>query len=320
MLHESVKGTRLVLFFLIVVVSTIFLCVRSSGEDIKFTDLHGDYMGQKPPGLKPEIFAPGVVSTEKRELNSVFTPDGNEFFFSYSKPDGEYTIMVMRRINNRWTLPQVAAFSKVFSNVDMCVSYDGKKLFFGSNRPLSEKNTVKDGFDIWMVKKEGQEWGKPINLGPEVNAGRHQIYPSVARNETLYFQSRREGNVGGSDIYRSEYGSGQYKKPKNLGRAINTEANEGDVCVAPDESFLIVSSSGRPDSYGKGDLYISIRQKDGSWSYAENMGETINSSETEYCPMLSPDGKYLFFTSRKSGNGDIYWVDARSIQNLRQKK
>jgi Tol biopolymer transport system component len=126
--------------------------------------------------------------------------------------------------------------------------------------------------------------------------------------------------VGGSDIYRSEYGSGQYKKPENLGRAINTEANEGDVCVAPDESFLIVSSSGRPDSYGKGDLYISIRQKDGSWSYAENMGETINSSETEYCPMLSPDGKYLFFTSRKSGNGDIYWVDARSIQNLRQKK
>ncbi|MCK4931131.1 MAG: PD40 domain-containing protein [Candidatus Aminicenantes bacterium] len=36
--------------------------------------------------------------------------------------------------------------------------------------------------------------------------------------------------------------------------------------------------------------------------------------------MSSPDEKYLFFTSRKSGNGDIYWVDARSIQNLRQKK
>jgi len=49
------------------------------------------------------------------------------------------------------------------------------------------------------------------------------------------------------------------------------------------------------------------------------MGKTINSSAYEYCPMLSPDGKYLFFTSKKTGNGDIYWVDARIIEHLKPK-
>ena len=63
-------------------------------------------------------------------------------------------------------------------------------------------------------------------------------------------------------------------------------------------------------------IYI-IRKKDGSWSNTEHMKETFNFFETEYCPMLSPDVKHLFFTSRKSGNRDIYWVDAISIQNLR---
>ena len=76
---------------------------------------------------------------------------------------------------------------------------------------------------------------------------------------------------------------------------------------------MIVSSSGRPDSLGSADLYISFKKEDGSWTNLKNMGSTINSRELDYCPMLSPDGKYLFFTSKRSGSGDIYWVDAKII-------
>jgi Tol biopolymer transport system component len=277
----------------------------------------GDYMGQKPPGMTPELFAPGIVSTDKRELNSVFTPDGKEFYYSISS-GGRYTIYVMRQEDGRWTEPEVTSFSNDYSNVDMCVSHDGRKLFFGSNRPRSGKGDAKKGHDIWAVTRTAGGWSEPENLGPLVNSGEHQIYPTVTEDLTLYFQSRREGNIGGSDLYRAEYVNGEYEKPENLGPAVNTEHNEGDVLIAPDESYLIVSTSGRSDSLGRSDLYISFRRADGSWTEVENMGSTINSTATEYCPMLSPDGRYLFFTSTKSGNGDIYWVDAKIIDSYRK--
>ena len=98
----------------------------------------------------------------------------------------------------------------------------------------------------------------------------------------------------------------KYTKPEKLGDPINTEYVEKVTLISPDESFLIVCVDGRSDGYGGGDLNISFRKSDGSWSKTKNMGKTINSEATEYCPMLSPNGKYFFFTSKKTGNGDIY--------------
>jgi len=65
--------------FLIII---LFLIVKSSiGQE--FTDLKGDYLGLKPPGLLPEVFAPGIGSdTSWREHCQVaFSPDGKYLFF-----------------------------------------------------------------------------------------------------------------------------------------------------------------------------------------------------------------------------------------------
>jgi hypothetical protein len=70
---------------------------------------------------------------------------------------------------------------------------------------------------------------------------------------------------------------------------------------------------------GKGDLYISFKKGDGSWTTLKNMGKRINSEYTDYCPMLSPDGKYFFFTSTRTGHGDIYWVSVKIIEALKPK-
>jgi hypothetical protein len=101
-----------------------------------------------------------------------------------------------------------------------------------------------------------------------------------------------------------------------LGESINSEYAEGDVLIAPDESFIIVNCSGRPDTNGRSDLYISYKKEDGTWAELKNMGNKINSSGTDYCPMLTPDGKYFFYTRTDTGNGDIYWVDAQIIKEL----
>ena len=71
----------------------------------------GPYFGLEPPGMTPVVFAPGFISTEKRELNSVFSPDGTEFYFAYSFGGGNYQIMMTKQVHGQWTDPAVASYS-----------------------------------------------------------------------------------------------------------------------------------------------------------------------------------------------------------------
>jgi WD40 repeat protein len=83
---------------------------------------------------------------------------------------------------------------------------------------------------------------------------------------------------------------------------LNTTFVEVDPYVAPDQSFVVFSSSGRPDDLGNGDLNIS-EHVNGVFQPARHLGAGINSPAREYCPIGSPDGRYFFFTSLR-GFGD----------------
>ncbi len=128
-----------------------------------------------------------------------------------------------------------------------------------------------------------------------------------------YFQGIHEVNYGSRDIYKAKFENGVFLKPENLGPEINSSGGEGDVLIAPDESYVIVCTERKEDCYGEADLYISFREPGGSWKPLKNMGSAINTDKVEYCPMISQDGKYFFYTSKKTGNGDIYWVDAKIL-------
>jgi len=70
---------RIWIFFGMTLLILAFLTAYTQqGEQIDndFTTLKGPYLGQRPPGMTPEIFAPGIISTaQKYELNSVFSPE-----------------------------------------------------------------------------------------------------------------------------------------------------------------------------------------------------------------------------------------------------
>ncbi len=92
-----------------------------------------------------------------------------------------------------------------------------------------------------------------------------------------------------------------------------------DPGIAPDESFMVVTSMNLPGGYGLRDLYLTLRLPDGTWSTPQNLGPRINSAYFECGPRISPDKKYLFFT-RSNGwgyyggpgdTGDIYWVELK---------
>ena len=94
---------------------------------------------------------------------------------------------------------------------------------------------------------------------------------------------------------------------------MNSEWDEGDVYVSPDETYMIHVAGGRPDSLGGSGLYVSFRQPDGTWGQDIHLGDGINSEDIDYCPMVTPDGKYFFFTQ---GN-DVMWVDMAVIESHR---
>lgn len=318
----------------------LILIKCSKGDD--FTVLQGPYLGQAPPGMTPEIFAPGIISTGFRENCATFAPGGRELYYGIAgAPFG--VIIYMKLENTRWTTPQIIPAIGKYSNFDFTLSPDGKKVYFTSYRPLSGKGEPADRRNLWFIEKTDSGWSEPqIILFPSDDV--EAVYPSIADNGNLYFFIS-EGSEKDTDIFYSQQINSQYGEPIRLGDEINSSYNDWDAYIAPDESYIIFGSAERPDGYGGSDLYVSFRKEDDTWTKAVNMGDQINSSEYEICPYVTADGKYFFFTSQRSFvkpysekpltyeekikilnspgngfyNGDIYWVDARIIEEFREK-
>jgi Tol biopolymer transport system component len=297
--------------------TSIFLGGFDSQENIPV--LKGPYLGQKPPGLTPEVFAPGIVSTDSHEMNTAFTPDGKEFYFCRRINDRN-TIVVMKQINGQWTAPEIAPFSGNYHDRDFTISPDGQKIAFGSHRPKQKGGAPTERINVWIVERTSPtEWGVPYNAGDFINVPRGGNYPCITNNGSLYYFTQKTDGIGNCDLYKSRLINGRYTKPTILDRTINTEHHEWDQYVAPDESYIIFGSQGRLDAMSReGDLYISFRKSDGSWIPAVNMGEGINSRSNEICPVVTLDGKYIFFTSRRGGTNDLYWVDAGIIDSYKK--
>ncbi len=298
------------------------------------------YVTTKPIS-EPTVFAPGVISTSDYECVPQFSPDGKTLYYVKSTPDANFwTIVFSRFENGKWSEPQVAPFSGQHSDADEFITADGERMFFISRRPVSPgiSPNAAGKLDIWVMHKTtGGDWSEPKNLGTPVNSEGSEFFPTLTKDGTLYFGSGRKGGKGGIDLYRSRLVNGKYQEPENLGDAINTTFDEFEPYIAPDESFLILMASGRPDGLGGFDLYISYNRS-GQWTKAQNLGAPINSSADELSPKITPDGKYFFWASTRSaidkpktrnwtlqeltsgyqspqnGLGDIYYIDVSALK------
>jgi Tol biopolymer transport system component len=257
-----------------------------------------------------QLFMEGVINTSADEYGPAFAPDGMTMYFTrrVSRQGPEY-IYVSRFENGQWSKPEIAPFSGKHFDKEPFVSPDGSKLFFASLRPVGgvEKKDPRD-FDIWVITRSAGGWGDPTPLPAPVNSTGYDNYPSVAANGTLYFASVRGGGRGRNDLYRAPLIDGKYSQVEKLGDIINTSGTDADPYIAPDESFLIYCSD-RQGGFGEGDLYISYN-RGGAWTEPRNLGAAINTGEFEYTPLLSPDGKYLFFSR---GWGEIYRIESRAL-------
>lgn len=270
------------------------------------------------------LFGPGTISTPERyESFGSISRDGTEFYFTTHRQDfGGHKIMVSGLSNGKWSEPQVLRFSGSSNDREPRLSPDGQRLYFSSNRP-AVAGQPQGKLDLFMSERDAKthQWGPAQRLEGSVNTEVHEFCPVVVTDGTLYFISARPGGIKGSEpteIYnvwraRALDRSGlRFTEPENLGPAINTGL-ETNVYVTPDGRTMLLSRDGAPDSLGGDDLYMTTFSG-GRWEPVRHLPAPINTEKYEYGPSLSPDGRWLFFTSARAGTADIYRAPATILQ------
>jgi hypothetical protein len=277
---------------------------RANQEELPV--LRGPYLGQKPPGIIPEIFAPGIISTGLHDdYGPAISKDGNEIYFRiWGKP---YAIIwVIKRVDGKWGKPEVAPFSGQYEDGGFVFSKDGNRIYFDSDRPLNNESKPKDT-DIWLVDRNENGWGEPSNLGAPINSTDDEYIGSVSADNTIYFTVRKRDADGKLSFtnYSSKWKENAYSKPEKLPYPFNSDFFQIAPRFSPDETYAILTIKGRGDGIGQEDLYVTLKKEDGTWTEPQNLGDRVNSKSTDWFPSFSPDGQYLFFVSwRYTGEKD----------------
>ena len=244
---------------------------------------------------KPIKFYPEVVSTQIDKFNTSFSPDGNTIYYiATSQKLGITGIAFQKFENGNFSQPQFIPLNSAdIPMTDVQISPDGNSMLFSTFKDYEGKPEGFN-FNIWTSEFKNGKWQNPTPFGSPIASSGNEFYPVMTNNRNIYYASDQGGN---SDIYFSKFQDGQYQDPIKLPDNINSEKREADSYVARDESFMIFVRVDEPDGYGNSDLYISFREDEMKWSDPVNMGEDVNSNQVDGSPYVTPDGKYLIFTS-----------------------
>lgn len=229
--------------------------------------------------------------------------DHSECYFSVQSPFQEISrIAVMKKKGAEWSEPQLMRFSGACSDLEPFLSPDQKRLYFVSNRPLKAAGDSTKDYDIWYVERKDitSDWSEPVNMGKPVNSERDEFYPSLSSGKNVYFTSETPAGYGKDDIYLCRWNGTAYEEPVPLNAGVNSSGMEFNAFVSRDDHFLFFTKYNSSDGLGSGDLYLSRKDRSGSWGKAEHLGKEINTRFMEYCPFYDEREEILYFTSKRN--------------------
>lgn len=183
------------------------------------------------------------------------------------------------------------------------VSWDGQFLFI-------YKDDDGDG-NIYMSRHVDGSWTNAEKMPDEINSKYYENHAYLSPDgEKLYFLSDRPGGFGGKDIWMcKKTGNNKWSKAENLGSRINTEYDEESPVLLSDGKTLYFSSKGH-ESMGGFDIFYSIYE-DNEWSYPQNLGYPLNTSDDDVFFVPTLDGREAYYssiTNEGTGEMDIYRI------------
>ncbi len=260
------------------------------------------YFGQKPPGLTPELFAPGIISLDERFESAIsFSPDLDEIYFSAYSKDENTSIYFSKLKDNEWTRIKRANFTNGEKNVEMhpFVSPNGKRIYFTAldSSFVDEK--------IWYVNRLEDSWSDAIELESPINDG-VVFAPNQSKNGDLFYTEISGRNI---KLKYAPNKNGKYLEVQEIEIGFGHHA-----FISPSQDYLLVTGQNEEDeSRNDNDIYVYFKRQDGMWTKPINLGNKINSDFAEVSPRITPDGKYLFFVRSEN----LYWVSTEIIEKLR---
>jgi hypothetical protein len=243
-----------------------------------------------------------------------FSPDGSEFYYCQndSWQSGDHAkMMVVRYKDGRWRKPSM--INEHF--LSPTFSMDGKTLYM--------RRIIKGGSmnNVWRSEKSGDTWTTP-GVFLEETYGVYDYMPTLSGNAYVGSNPSADDEKHGiTYAYSVLTLSNGVATVKSLGLPLNEPGFNGDLYVAPDESFMIVSAKETKEY--QSELYISFRKRDFTWTKPLSLGPRINDGLAHrWGQYVTPDAKYLFYT-RGTSEKDcaVYWVRFDVLlKRLRPKK
>lgn len=261
------------------------------------------------------IVEPGVISSAEEEFSGIsFSPDGKEAFWS------RRSIVHSVYRHGHWSQPTPIDFAvQEYRDTKPVVSAAGTEMVFASTRPIERLKPAQEFFlNLWISRKTSQGWSAPEPLPAFINTEWDEDFPVLAADGTLYFVSNRKGDHSTYRQFRSARGERGYEEPVEAGFPFLRE-NEALSGLAPDHSFALFTSMDRA-GLGSADIYVSFRDPRDLWGPGINLGPEVNSPGVDWCGRVSPNGRFLYFSSDRNKSRDIYRIHAKVIRALRRKK
>ena len=200
------------------------------------------------------------------------------------------------------------AINNADDNFNPVISVDGNTLMYTTLKEVvlyGERGFVED---IYIAKKEGENWGNPRNISSKINSDGYLSSVGISTNgeQLLFFRD----DFGNGNLYFSQKeGKSGWSEAKKLPKKINTKSWESHACFSPDGNTIYFVSD-RSDGFGGRDIYKSTKNSKGKWGTPINLGKSINTPYHEDTPFLLSDGKTLYFSSESHysmGGYDIFY-------------
>jgi outer membrane protein OmpA-like peptidoglycan-associated protein len=206
--------------------------------------------------LSKALFFSRLIRSNGNQGGLAFSPDENVIYYTKSEKENASNYQLYKSdfdpvCRCKWINEEPIAFnSPNFSIESPVVTSDGKKMYFSSNMPGGF-----GGFDIYVA--DINEFGhpvNPINLGKDINTTADETHPYLTKNlKSIYFSSNGHSGFGGKDVFVSKIKKNSFSTPLNLGKTINSTADEIAFIMAS-KSYGYVSSN-RATTLGSFDIF-----------------------------------------------------------------